>query len=718
FLDEPTWPTRYNKQPLMADWGRKAVYLHRLEDDGASFQQQQEEFVHVSQVSDLDVDPSGQMFLSAWDGAGFKGDETKGYLVRVVPADWKHEFAPDFSKVGIDELVALIGTDSDKTRIYAQQALLLKDDRSAALAGLTQLIEDESRSMESRVAALYTFAQIESDPLTILEAGSGDLLEFGMRAATDRLPKLKGSDLPIETFKKALLAGLPRERAAAAIALGRIGNQRAAEALLAVSYEKPKAESKVVSTQLDTIKGNRKATSKLAVTPGERIYINLSETNSVENPSHLALLGATFELADGSSVTLASMNPTEGQIHVDENPDGTPISKKTRKLAESVVTIAAPASVVFEVPPNAVSFETRVSKADSNPKEGSIDFYVSTISPDEDGGGVAATPRHSTPNSGVVVPHLAVRSLVRLGNVEACLDAVATSAQDLALWALSYMHSEEAVDGLIAKLDGAEGEQRAALLTTLSRLYQEEAPYDGSWWWTTRPDTRGPYYKPITWAAYPRIAAVMATELEGADDSKLEMLASLNDRMRMGIVELGTLIEEEEAEEMPTVDLAKIQSKKGAVGSTPIEDVLLSLDKIKGNAAKGEKLFEQQGCIACHALTNTGPALGPYMGQIGSIMNREQIATAILRPNDTISQGFQTAQVKMKDGNVHVGFVTESNTDEMKLRDMAGQLTTLKTSDVEHEEHLPTSMMPPGLANALSLEEFADLVTYLFTMKG
>ncbi len=186
----------------------------------------------------------------------------------------------------------------------------------------------------------------------------------------------------------------------------------------------------------------------------------------------------------------------------------------------------------------------------------------------------------------------------------------------------------------------------------------------------------------------------------------------------MGIEELGTLIEEEEPEAAPTVDLAKIRAQKGAVGSTPIEDVILSLDKIKGNATKGGKLYAQQGCIACHALENGGVALGPYMGQIGSIMNREQIATAILRPNDTISQGFQTAQVKMKDGSVHIGFVTESNVDKMTLRDMAGQVTTLRAAEVEHEEHLPTSMMPPGLANALSLEEFADLVTFLAEKKG
>jgi putative heme-binding domain-containing protein len=106
------------------------------------------------------------------------------------------------------------------------------------------------------------------------------------------------------------------------------------------------------------------------------------------------------------------------------------------------------------------------------------------------------------------------------------------------------------------------------------------------------------------------------------------------------------------------------------------------------------------------------------MGQIGSIMNRDQIAVAILRPNDTISQGFQTAQVKMKDGTVHMGFVTASDADKLVLRDMAGLVSEVKAADVVEEEHLPTSMMPPGLANALSLEEFAHLVAFLAEKKG
>jgi len=105
------------------------------------------------------------------------------------------------------------------------------------------------------------------------------------------------------------------------------------------------------------------------------------------------------------------------------------------------------------------------------------------------------------------------------------------------------------------------------------------------------------------------------------------------------------------------------------------------------------------------------------MGQIGSIMNPTQIATAILRPSDTISQGFQTVSLTLRDGSVRVGFASETTADKIVLRDMTGAVTTIATADIKEEKHLPTSVMPEGLANALSLDDFAALVHFLASKK-
>src|SRR5690606_13132553 len=66
-MDDPTWPNKYNNVPMMADWGRNQVYIHRVTPSGGSYTQEQEDFIKLPQVTDLDIDASGRLYLSAWD---------------------------------------------------------------------------------------------------------------------------------------------------------------------------------------------------------------------------------------------------------------------------------------------------------------------------------------------------------------------------------------------------------------------------------------------------------------------------------------------------------------------------------------------------------------------------------------------------------------------------------------------------------------------------
>ena len=255
------------------------------------------------------------------------------------------------------------------------------------------------------------------------------------------------------------------------------------------------------------------------------------------------------------------------------------------------------------------------------------------------------------------------------------------------------------------------------LLTALARLYQQEAAFDGLSWWSTRPDSHGPYYKPVKWSASPRIAEALERATIRATPAQRDFLARLNDSHRLGLEKLGTHEVAPKAIAAPAIDLAKIASQQGAVGRTSLEDIILAVDRLKPNPARGEALFTQQGCVVCHALKPGGAVLGPFMGQIGAIMNPAQIATAILRPSDTISQGFQTVMLTLKDGTMRTGFASETTADKIVLRDVTGAVSTVMTADVKEEKHLAVSMMPEGLANALSLEDFAALVHFLAEKK-
>ena len=153
------------------------------------------------------------------------------------------------------------------------------------------------------------------------------------------------------------------------------------------------------------------------------------------------------------------------------------------------------------------------------------------------------------------------------------------------------------------------------------------------------------------------------------------------------------------------------------IGKSSIEDVMLALDRIQGNAALGKTLFEKQGCVACHSIKGGEALKGPFMGQIGSIMSRERIAESILKPDASISQGFASVLITTKDDKTHAGFISEESADKVVMRDMTGAVSTIKTQDIVSRKELETSMMPAGLANSLSYEEFASLVTFLSRQK-
>ncbi|WP_429774010.1 DUF7133 domain-containing protein [Agaribacillus aureus] len=576
FMDDPTWPTQYNRVPMMADWGRSHLYIHRITPDGASFQQDQEDFIKFPQITDLDVDASGRMYMAAWDGAGYRGDSTKGFVVRVVPKSWEYTPFPDLKKLSIDGLTDYIKSGSAVARLHAQQELITRPWEQASKA-LWEIAADEALPLHTRVAGIFGYAQIatQNDITNFLSLVSDNAVrEFVLRALADRKGRFK--NVPLEPFIEGLTATSERVQVAAAAGLGRLNHPEAAEALLKVKIGEP-----------------------------------------LEAPA----------------------KGTEGP--------------------------------------------------------------------------------HATPKATVIPAHVAVRSLVNLHAVDACVRAIQGENAELALWALRYMHDPRAVTGLITAYESTNDKKlKTQIITTLSRLYQKEAPYDGSWWWSTRPDTHGPYYKTITWEASEEIKDFLMKVWTGATAAEKQFFADLNGKFRMGISAFGG---EEKVEiaatEEPKVNFEKIKNKQGQVGKSPIEDIILAVNEIKGDAVLGEKLFTRQGCQACHQLKASETMKGPFMGQIGSIMSRDQIAESILKPNASISQGFASVNITTKDNKVYSGFVSEESADKVVIRNIAGQVFTIKAEDISERKELETSMMPAGLVNSLSYHEFASLLTFLSEQK-
>ncbi len=574
FMDDEQWPEKYNQVPMMADWGRSQLFIHRVTPDGASFKQTEEKFIKLAQITDLDVDASGQLFMSAWDGAGYSGNPDKGFVVRAIPKNWKHKVFPNIKKLSEKELAELLKEKSASIRLNAQQELITRSSKKASKASW-KIASNTGLPLDTRVAAIFAYAQINEkstiDNLVQLSK-ENTVKEFALKALTDRKSRLE--NVPLAPFIEALNNPSERIQAAAIIGLGRLGKEETAKALLQIP-----------------------------------------------------------------------------------------------------------------VPSNAIA-----------PEKG-------TEGP------------HATPNAPIIPAHLAVKALVSINAIDQCIEAIKNEESALALWALKYIHDDTVVNGLIEVYNTSTNDVfKKEILTTLSRLYKQEAPYDGSWWWSTRPDTHGPYYKGITWESSPKIEAFLTKVWKNSNTNEKEFFADLNDKYRMGIVAFGGK-EEIIVKKEKKIDLEKIKNKKGQIGKTSIEDVMIAISKIKGDAKKGEELFTQQGCVACHSIKKGEALKGPYMGQIGSIMARDQIAESILKPNASISQGFATVFIEAKNEESYAGFITSETSEKVVMRNIAGKEFTIKISDILSREELDTSMMPAGLANSLSFEDFASLITYLTNQK-
>src|SRR5690606_13218120 len=143
-------------------WGRSQLYIHRVTADGATFTQKDEEFVNLPQITDLDVDGSGRLFLSAWDGAGYSGNPDRGYIVRSVPENWTYKAFPDLKKASIADLATLLKSGSSVARLYASQELITRPKDQAPQAALAIAL-DKELALEARVAGVYTYAQADQE---------------------------------------------------------------------------------------------------------------------------------------------------------------------------------------------------------------------------------------------------------------------------------------------------------------------------------------------------------------------------------------------------------------------------------------------------------------------------------------------------------------------------------------------------------------------------
>jgi putative heme-binding domain-containing protein len=132
-----------------------------------------------------------------------------------------------------------------------------------------------------------------------------------------------------------------------------------------------------------------------------------------------------------------------------------------------------------------------------------------------------------------------------------------------------------------------------------------------------------------------------------------------------------------------------------------------------GNPKMGESLFfGRAGCAACHVLFGKGGHIGPDLTSYDR-SDLNAMLLAIVRPSAEIREGYEHNILSTKDGRILSGFKVEETPKVLILRGLDGQDHVVPRNQIADLAPARRSLMPSGLLESLTAEEFRHFFAYL-----
>ncbi|MFC7338822.1 heme-binding domain-containing protein [Haloferula chungangensis] len=740
YLHEPGFPGEMGDQLYTCDWTTGKIYKHALEPFEASFKAEQEDFMTLARAVDMDVDGESHLYVCDWRGGRFvyAGEGVKvGLVQRLTMPGMKVEAWPDLAKMGDADLVKQVAHRSAVRRLEAQRELLKRGGKPAVADGLVALIKDGELPLYSRVAAIFTFKQLdgaEANAALLENVGDEAIREFVLRAVADRKDQLEG--VPSDAFVRGLKDANPRVRLQAVIGLQRLGAKDAASELIALGSETWEErlslgageDYRIPHATVQALAGLEawEACLEAASDPATRAValqaLQLMHTDEVVSGLENLLVkeevdeSLRFDLVK----TLARLFYTEGEWDKKDwwgtRPDdrgpyflvsewsGTPKVKTILERAFAKAPKSEHGRLIEVMAKNRIDISA-LELGERDP------LMMALGSTELSQGNIALLT--SAALDADRPWEVRLRCYRSLGRGDAA-EVLRNRIEILSKWL-----QEEAL-GEVAEREVTDFISSPALILEIKTLHQVAVKEDDQMsriaWRALLSFSQSPLAKEMFREQALKLVknnprqvgfflALQDLKLTGFDEQIAAAIDSDND----------TLIQEaKRTKEM----LASTAASGGKiVAELDAAEVMKAAMEGKGDVANGATLFNRQGCIACHAIDQAAVQKGPYLGSAGSGFTRDYLIESILDPNAVVAQGFQTELLTLKDGSVKMGFVTRDEDGVLEIRDIAGIATEVKIADIAKRDHQSTSMMPPGLASNLTLGEFVDLVEYLASLK-
>ena len=752
WIDEPGFPGAWNNLPYTCDWGPGPLYRHTVRAKGATFEELEKpvSLVKVPKSTDADVDGMSHVYVNSWRNGGFSfSNPDIGFITRVTPKGFTAEPLPDFAKVGEADLLRLLETNSHRRRLEAQRELLRRGLKPSGIAALEAVSADLQKPLATRVAAVFALKQgrgEEAHAFLVKLCEDPSIAAWAIRALGDRWDQI--TNVPTEPIVRlGIKSPDARMRREAASALARIGKVDLASVIVPLMDD---ADDVVAHTAVQGLIRLKAVNAALAVLDRSDVTEvlrggALRVLQAIHEPAVVDALVARLEREEnkgrrlGLCRALCRLYSVEGTWKGDSwgtRPDTRgPYYQpekwaQTERISEVLLGALNRADAEEAAALSSEFARHRIKPGDAIGKllklaEGNaavLPTLARQLSQEDTVPGPAVPlllkiirdkeqPTFTRAMAGIALAKSEGGDVfMELGEILPTIPSGGNGsdldkAKNAFYNAPKLENFHQQFEALAATAQGEKAKQADVILLKLakrtsgapeSRIMSQKALEEG---WVASAERRR------------QIMAAMMVARTSLASLELKTVEALSDP-DAGVQK--TAAEAVKALKLNTEKILAAAKPTGPlISSLKTEEVLKQAVAAKGDRARGEQLFTQQGCVNCHTVAQGQPLKGPYLGSIAQTYNRTELAAAILYPNKTIAQGFATNVFTLKDGVVQMGFVVQEAADKIMVRNIAGQEITITAGQVASRTTDPKSLMPEGLLGNLSVKDFASLLDYL-----
>jgi putative membrane-bound dehydrogenase-like protein len=712
-------PSIFHGQPIHCDAGPNVVRGYITQPDGAGYKAEIVSLLDGSQnrwfrPSDVAVAPDGSLIVADWYDPGVgghgMGDVTRGRLFRVTTKAGLRFQVPSFKLETAEGAVETLKSPNESARYLAWQALKKLDGEKA----LTKLFEDTKALSHHRARALWALQSTPglqpanpSKGQNANESASSPADELKLQstlaaALTDNDPNLRITALRAarqlwqqkqpeklrEVIAKVVNDKSPAVRREAAIALRFDGSEEASRQVYYLNCDTDRWAIEAHGIASDLFSAQRTqmipgCTPRPPVFSARRTW----RTGTVEHLSSVLKYWCEgFEDLAAYREEIAGKSAS-GYPHV-------PLTSLSFLRALQIRSHKLPQEVKAAVLPIFLYGDTETALA-------------ATALLDRNA--IASNPEAKTRLDGLLKPVIGKADFVALverlnltGFEKELLDFISANPN-----APESVNAARLIaanrDGALRFLKDADAKSAKALIAALGRVSDRAAVavMNQHFWPEKREDVRRVLIDALALSGEGG-RAILKWQSEGKLPPELKDLAAL---ALSRSTDAG--VRNEAAKALP------LPAAQGLANFPKLPELM----QLKGDAAKGQAMFTQAGCVACHRVKGQFIDFGPDLTQIGAKLSQDGLFTAILYPSAAIEHSFVGLNVTTKEGQTVMGFTVSETDTDLTLKMAGGATTKVAKSSIVKKDELKDSLMPPGLAGAIGPQGLADLVAWLQTLK-